>query len=139
MSRNIFEDERRDDVLARALGEALPRPPVDDVDWDTLHARITSSARPLLRRAPATRAAWWQPLAQWSPRGIPLAAAASAVLLLGAAWLGTAAQPAAAAGEFVMVEEALAVGAGYEAQPLFAGVETTDMIEAVLFGAAEEW
>jgi hypothetical protein len=138
MSRNIFDDSR-DEKLTRALDEALPRPPVDDVDWSALHARIATAAQPLLQPqlVPVVEQAWWLPLARWSAAGIPLAAAASVLLMIGTARIGGGAD--ATPGGFVMVEEELVSGAGAQAQPLLAGVEAMDMLDVALFSAGEEW
>lgn len=147
MSRNIFDDSR-DEELARVLRDATPEPPMHEVDWAALHARITAAAQSSLQPAvqPSTGAqprvsTVWQPLSAWSRRGIPLAAAASTLLVIGAAWLGLAeqAQPQQAGAEFVMVEEQLAGGAGFGAGSLFAGLDADEMIDVALFGDGEEW
>lgn len=54
------------------------RLPEEPAYWNELAARITDSAEPILRerRMPA---AWWQPLARWSP-AIGVAAAAAAIV-----------------------------------------------------------
>jgi hypothetical protein len=138
MNRNMFDDTR-DDELADALRSALPQPPMEGVDWDSLHARITAAARPSTTTAPA----WWLPLANWSPRGIPMAAAAAVVLMLGAGVLGTAgrdgAEPTRAAIAFRTVEEELVNGLSIGSRPLLAGLETDAMLDAVLFYDGEDW
>ncbi|CAN5705518.1 hypothetical protein BH23GEM9_BH23GEM9_17120 [soil metagenome] len=148
MSRNVFDDSR-DEELGRALDDAMPRPPVDDVDWSSLHARITSAAQPLLQQGitlPSLHAAgpaWWQPLAGWSHRGIPLAAAATVLLLIGTAALGTATGRQTAAADdamaFLTVEEELANGVEYGARSLLAGVGMDAMIDVALFDDGEDW
>jgi hypothetical protein len=140
MSRNLFDDSR-DETLARALQDAAPRPPIDDVDWMALHARITGAAQPQLAQPAASP--WWQPIARWSPRGIPLAAAATVLLMIGAGLIGrsslTTPSLAAADAGFVMVEEELVNGVPVSARPLLAGVEAHGMIDAALFYDREDW
>jgi hypothetical protein len=139
---NHIFDDRRDDELARALADALPTPPADDVDWSALHARITVQARPLLQRAPAVAKSWWQPMAHWSRAGIPLAAAASVLLVLGTARIGAGPTDTAGADTapgFVMIEEALVDGVAGEARPLLAGIEAADMVDVALFYEGEDW
>jgi hypothetical protein len=146
MNRNMFDDSR-DDELADALRSALPQPPTNDVDWDGLHARITAAARPSMAAArPSTAAstpAWWLPLANWSPRGIPMAAAATVVLMLGAGALGTAGRDGSelthTAISFRTVEEELVNGLSIGSRPLLAGMETDAMLDAVLFYDGEDW
>jgi hypothetical protein len=139
MNRNMFDDTRDDD-LADALRSALPQPPMEDVDWDSLHSRITAAARP---STAAGAPAWWLPLANWSPRGIPVAAAAAVVLMLGAGALGTAgrdgSEPTRTAISFRTVEEELVNGLSIGSRPLLAGVETDAMLDAVLFYDGEDW
>jgi hypothetical protein len=86
---------RHDDPLGNELHGAS-QPPMDDVDWMALHARIRRAAEPALAaRAQAlaetarplagiaASSNVWQPLAGWSPFGIPLAAAATVILMIG--------------------------------------------------------
>jgi hypothetical protein len=144
MNRNMFDDTRDDD-LAHALRAAVPQPPMEEVDWDTLHARITAAARPSAARpsAAVSAPAWWMPLASWSPRGIPMAAAATVVLMLGAGALGTSgrdgSEPTRAAISFHTVEEELVNGLSIGSRPLLAGLETDAMLDAVLFYDGEDW
>jgi hypothetical protein len=139
MNGNMF-DESRDDALAAALRAAVPQPPMDEVDWDGLHARITAAAAPLTEASPPV---WWQPLAGWSPRGIPMAAAATVLLMLGAAAIGTAARDGLdvtpARISFETVEEELVRGLAIGSRPLLAGLETDAMLDAVLFYDGEDW
>jgi hypothetical protein len=138
MSRNMFDDTRDDD-LADALRAAVPQPPMEEVDWVTLHARITAAARPAVA---ASAPAWWLPLANWSPRGIPMAAAATVVLMLGAGALGTAGRDGSdptGAISFRTVEEELVNGLSIGSRPLLAGLETDAMLDAVLFYDGEDW
>jgi negative regulator of sigma E activity len=150
MSRNVFDDSR-DDALRKALRAAVPEPPLDDVDWDALHARITAAAqphvrgaRPRQRQAPVGGAAapWWTPLAGWSARGIPLAAAATVLLVIGAGVIGTRPQTAQAPAEdvaFRTLEEELVSGVSAGSRPLLAGVEAESMLDAALFYEGEDW
>jgi hypothetical protein len=139
MNRNMFDDTRDDD-LADALRSALPQPPMEEVDWDSLQARISAAARPSMA---ASAPAWWLPLANWSPRGIPVAAAATVVLMLGAGALGTAgrggSEPMGAAISFRTVEEELVNGLSIGSRPLLAGLETEALLDAVLFYDGEDW
>lgn len=149
MSRNIFDDSR-DRTLADSLRDAVPQPPADEVDWNRLHARITAAAEPHFGAAATAGApagsstpAWWQPLAGWSPRGIPLAAAATVLLMLGAGALGTAPRNAApapyGATTFRTVEEELVNGVALGSRTLLTGLETDAMLDAVLFDDGEDW
>jgi hypothetical protein len=150
MSRDLLDDGRDDEdeadldgELRAALAAAVPEPPLDAVDWDGLQLRITAAATPLLARhssvVPAR--AWWQPLAEWSPHGIPLAAAAALLLMLGAGQLRTGATPAAspAIALFWTVEEELAWGTAAAGRPLLADVSADGVLDAALFDDGEEW
>jgi hypothetical protein len=138
------------DALTRALRDALPPPPVDGVDWPALQARVTGAAAPELAaraaagraqaRAPRAPRAWWQPLAVWSPRGIPLAAAATAVLMIaaGAVRSGSGAVAADVNG-FVTIEEELASGVAVGARSILAGLDADAMLDVALFYDGEDW
>jgi hypothetical protein len=145
---------RHDDPLRHALGQA-PQPPADEVDWMALHARISSAAQPALRELASTRStaalrrrgatdtdsqrSIWQPLAGWSPFGIPIAAAATVLLMIGAAVIGTEPALSTEALTFRTIEEEFVTGLGGSAAPLIAGIGTDDMLDAVLFYDAEDW
>lgn len=138
-------DDGRPDPLADALRGAVPAVPTGDVDWPALRARISAAAEPLLEAArpvgaARVRQAWWQPLAGWSPRGIPLAAAATVLLLLAAGALRSG-QPVAwpATGAYVTIEEELVNGLSAGARPLLAGAGTDVMLDAALFYEGEDW
>jgi hypothetical protein len=176
------QDVPGDDDLRHALQEALPEPPAGEVDWEALHARVTTAARPKLdamatgeatppvqgdaragrrgrlqtapssqdaragrrgrlQTAPSSQDAGtvWQPLAGWSPRGIPLAAAASLLLMLGATLMGgsPAGGPTAVA-SFRTIEEEFASRLAPGAGALLAG-GSDDMLDAVLFPDGEDW
>jgi hypothetical protein len=149
MNRDWLRDDPGDgepdvhDELRAALAAAVPAPPLDAVDWDGLQARISAAAMPLLvqpaQRAPV--AAWWQPLAGWSPRGIPLAAAASLLLVLGAGMLRTepASFTAHAVAYFWTVEEELAWGTVSGGRPLLDEVSGDGILDVALFYEGEEW
>jgi anti-sigma factor RsiW len=157
MTRDIFDergdnDGRRGDAAAEALRDALrdaaPVPPVDAVDWSALHARINAAAAPLLKStrpmaepSAAGRAhTLWQPLAVWSPLGIPLAAAAAVVLMFGAGALGSQQAGVADADvAFVTVEEALVNGLSGGVRPLLAGLDSDAFIDVALFYDGEDW
>jgi hypothetical protein len=149
MSRDRLHDERDGedssdvDDLRAALAAAMPEPPLDAVDWDGLQLRITAAATPLLARRPqgAPARAWWQPLAGWSPRGIPLTAAAALLLMLGAGLLHTDGAPAASHGiaYFWTVEEELAWGSAADGRSLLDAAGEDGILDAALFYDAEEW
>lgn len=107
------------------LRTASPALPLEDVDWTGLHARITTRAAPLLAHS---RSSWWLVVADWSARGVPLAAAAAVLLLIA---MGVMQQsPAATIDTFVTVEEELA---GSSAAFLVAAGDADDVIDALLF------
>jgi hypothetical protein len=162
MSRDYMDP---DEVVRRAMREAAHEPPTGDVDWMALQARISAAARPTLdaiaagrsldvvrvdeadaaRRPAAPRgkvlqgAAVWQPLAGWSPFGIPLAAAATVLLMLGSTLVGGAPAATASAGaSFRTIEEEFASGLGGGAGALLAG-GTDDMLDVALFLEGEDW
>jgi hypothetical protein len=134
MSNDIPGDVS-DDGLRAALGAAFPEPPVDDVDWIGLHGRIVGAAATRRRTVPVR--AWWQPLAGWSRRGIPLAAAASALLVLAAGALQLRTAGTTDAALFSTVEEELAWGAGAGGLPLLDELDGEGMLDVALF--YEEW
>jgi hypothetical protein len=138
MSTDRFDDDVVDVRLREALRRAVAPPPTDDVDWIGLHARITAAAG-ALNSTPVPTRAWWQPLAGWSPRGIPLAAAASVLLMLAADALTQEATPGAAPAveRFHTVEEELAWAAGGGSGELLQGLERDGMLDVALF--YEEW
>jgi hypothetical protein len=143
-TRDGSHDDGRNDPLAEALRGAVPAVPVDDVDWTALRARIGSAAEPLLaatRPDQNTRPrTWWQSLAGWSPHGIPLAAAATVLLMLAAGALrpGQADLPYPGS-SFVTIEEELVNGLSAAARPLLAGGDTDVMLDAALFFDGEDW
>jgi hypothetical protein len=132
--------DQRDEALGAALRASAPPPPIDDVDWTALHARITAAAPGFRHGRQATPVrGWWQPLAGWSPRGIPLAAAASLLLMLAAAALTGG--PAAENGPvgFRTVEEELADGLSAGARSLFADGGSEAVLDVALFSDGEDW
>lgn len=141
MSRNTFDDDR-DDVLADALRDAVPEPPLDKVDWSHLQARIAAAAQPHFAPAQPRSSAgapWWQPLAGWSHRGIPLAAAATVLLMLGAGALGTRSAAVTGAASFHTVEEELAYGVSTGTRTLLMDMESDAMLDLALFHDREDW
>jgi hypothetical protein len=74
-------DPARDPVLASALRDLGPEPPVGEVDWDRLADKVAARAREGYA-VPAARAVWWQPLAAWTRPAIPLGLAAAVALVL---------------------------------------------------------
>lgn len=143
-TRDGPDDDGRNDLLAEALRAAVPAVPVDEVDWTALRARIGSAAAPLLAAARPDRSTrprtWWQPLAGWSPYGIPLAAAATVLLMLagGALRPGQAVLPYSGS-SFVTIEEELVNGLAASARPLLAGGDADVMLDAALFFDGEDW
>jgi hypothetical protein len=134
----------RDDALGAVIRRGTPAPPVDAVDWPALHARITAAAAPLLEGvrpavAPAPARPWWQPLAGWSPLGIPAAAAASVLLVLAAGALEQRTEPASSAAAFMTVEEELAGGLSAGARVLLADPGSSAVLDVALFAEGEDW
>jgi hypothetical protein len=99
--------------LGEALRSALPRPPVEQVDWPALRGRIARDAQPALARlrrgAMSPRAAWWDYAARWAVPALPaaLAAAAALTLLLGRLAAPVAAPPTTVATARITMEAAL--------------------------------
>ena len=141
------------DALTQALRDAVPEPPANDVDWPALRVRIDAAAAPALAaratragaaggRARAARAmrAWWQPLAVWSPRGIPVAAAATVVLMIAAGAVRSGGGTSALdAGGFVTIEEELANGVAAGARSILSELDADAMLDVALFYDGEEW
>ena len=74
-----------DPRLRAELEAALPEPPVDEVDWEGLRARIARGAEPRLARlrlGGRARAAWWEYAARWAAPMLPAAVAVAAALAL---------------------------------------------------------
>ena len=74
-----------DPRLRAELEAALPEPPVDEVDWEGLRARIARGAEPRLARlrlGGRARAAWWEYAARWAAPVLPAAVAVAAALAL---------------------------------------------------------
>jgi hypothetical protein len=107
---------------------------------DLLAGRIADATRAAaVRGGRGVTAGLWQPLAGWSPLGIPLAAAATVVLMLGAALVGTQPVDAGADVAFRTIEEEFMSGLGDGAAPLYASAGGEDLLDAVLFHDREEW
>lgn len=130
---NMHDD---DAILRELLRSSATRPPFEDVDWQALHAGIRQRAQPLLRPG---RTAWWQLVAGWSGRGIPLGAAAAAALMiaLGTGLIGSRSAPAAAREDaaFHTIEEELAAAAPL----LLTDADSDQLIEAMLLYDGGEW
>jgi hypothetical protein len=128
-------DLQHDAALSDALRDATPAPPIDDVDWQTLHAGVMRRAAPLLARAP--RQSWWQLIAGWSMPAIPVGTLAAAALLLIVASNALLPRTRPAATDtvaFITLEEELALGS---APLLAAGADADDVIDALLFSDME--
>jgi hypothetical protein len=82
MTEDLRGPGKGDPQLRAALKDVLAAP-VDDVDWDRLHGQIMADAWARGRRRPERAFAR---VAAWSPRGIPLAAAALVAAAL-ALWI----------------------------------------------------
>jgi hypothetical protein len=137
----MTEHENHDAALRALLRANAPEPPVDDVDWHTLHARIAQRAQPLLQRGNVPVSSWHM-LARWSHIGVPLTAAAAAIAVLFVAsdtfaprTMTPAELPVATASQsFVTVEEALTYTiTDEERSVLIAGADEAEMLDAVLF------
>lgn len=131
--------ERQDDTaLRQVLRTHAPAPPIDDVDWSALHARITRDAAPLLRRRPVT---WWQLLGSPSADMRRIVAAAAIAVLVGAgALMPDRPAPLTGPPEFRTIEEELAASVPYASVPLLAGdADNSDVIDALLLYDGEEW
>jgi hypothetical protein len=63
------DEPPRDMALAALLGEVVGIPPVADVNWIALAARIASARE-------YQRARWWTYAARWEQRAVPVALAA---------------------------------------------------------------
>lgn len=131
----MTEQDGTDARLRSLMRASAPTPPIDEVDWSALHARIAARARPLVRPRDRT---WWQLLAGWSSRGIPAAVAAAAVAVV---MLGSVLRPQAdAPADFRVIEEELAAGLGDGSLPLLLANSTDEeMFDALLFYEEEEW
>lgn len=136
----MTEHENHDAALRALLRANAPEPPVDEVDWNTLHARIAQRAQPLLQPDIGALSSWHL-LARWSAAGVPLTAAAAAIAAFviasdAIAPRATSAElPVATASEsFVTVEEALTYTITDEERAvLIAGADEAEMLDAVLF------
>lgn len=130
--------DAQDDAALRALlREASPEPPMDDVVWKELHARILDRAAPLVR---GRGGAWWRVLADWS-RGAPAAAASAAVLLLvvlGGLFMPDRLADGSGVARLATIEEVLAADLDDSAAPLLlAGDDRDDVLDA-LFAVEDE-
>jgi len=134
-----MNDERRGhvpppDALRRALRAASPEPPLDAVDWDALHGRVMAQATQILART-TVRRRWWDEVAAWASRGIPItavsAAAAALVLVLG----GLPIAPRIVDHEtFAAVPMTLEDVLAAEAGPLFGDGSAEDALTLALLG-----
>ena len=138
MTDHDFDPDR--DAELRSLLREQVAPPFDQVDWHRLLARITADAEPLLARARssagrlrtgAQQAAWWQMLAAWSARGIPVAATAAAAAIVFIV-TGSLERPraVATADTYITLEEELAYGS---AALTAAGNDSDAVLNALLF------
>jgi hypothetical protein len=140
MSEKQLGAEQPDPALSAALRAAAPEPPLEAVDWATLHERIQTRARPLLSR-PST-VGLWQLIGVWSSRRGLLAgfAAAAIALLLGIATVESRTPGAADAPGFRTIEEELVNAAPAGTWPLLlAAGESDAFLDAALFYETEEW
>lgn len=95
---DLFREPRRDPALGAALAAVVGRPPVDEVDFDALAARIASVSR----CRPASP--WWSYAAGWEARALPVALAAG---LAGIFTLWSLGMPAVAATEAPVAPDAV--------------------------------
>jgi len=77
-------EDRLEAWLRERLRAGAPEPPVDEVDWPALRARIARRAEPALARLRRTArtATWWDYAARWARPALPAAVAAAAILAL---------------------------------------------------------
>ena len=131
--------DRHESPLEDQLRTLTPAPPADEVDWAALHARIATSAAPLLlRRRPAT---WWHVLAGRSAEVRRTAAGvAIAVLVAAGVLMPERPAPVALQSEFRTIEEELAASVPYASVPLLAsGADDSDVLDALLLYDGEGW
>jgi hypothetical protein len=84
-------DPGPDPILSRMLRAAGGEAPLDAVDWEGLHARVTQAAAHQLRsKAGRDSAEWYDFAARWIP---PAAAAVLGAILLGGALVATTPGP----------------------------------------------
>lgn len=122
------------DMLQRALRAASPEPPLDAVDWDALHGRVMAQATQILART-TVRRRWWDHVAAWAARGIPItaasAAAAALVLMLGGVpTVSRIVDHATFAAAPMTLEDVMAAEAG----PLFGDASPEDALTLALLG-----
>ncbi len=142
------EDHDQDARLRAQLREALPQPPLDEVDWVALRRRIAADAAPRLARLaarPRVRNAWWEYAARWAGPALPaaFAAAAALVLVLGRlmgtaapATAGTAVETASATPR-MMLEAALGAsgtGTSKESRVMFASADDDALLRMAVTG-----
>lgn len=127
-----------DDVAWQSLlRRNTPSPPMDEVEWDALHARITDRAAPLIgRRSPS----WWQLLSDSVPyRPRVLAAAAVVTLAIAGVLMPERPVSPAATLEFRTIEEELAGDLINGPVPMLAaGASGDDVLDFLLFYDMEE-
>lgn len=110
-------------------------PPVDRVDWQSLHTRITNDAAPVLRRRVGT---WWQLLGSRATHEFRNAAAVAAMAVLLLSWAFMPDRPATAQDTAVVqvptIEEELTASLAYSSVPLLAAdADRGDVLDALLF------
>lgn len=136
MERN--EENERDARLRAELRDALPEPPLHEVDWTALRQRIAQQAAPRLGQlaaAPRVRRAWWEYAAHWAGPALPAAFAAAAALVLVLGRLLNTAVPATT----VATETAVATAPVQLETALGASSTTGSSTESrVMFASADE-
>ena len=146
------EEQERDARLRAQLRDALPEPPLHEVDWMALRRQIAADAAPRLARFARSRVrgAWWEYAARWAGPALPAAFAAAAVLVLVLGRLIDTGTPATAATEAggaaqtagattrVMLETALgasgASGTGAESTVMFASADDDALLRMAVTG-----
>jgi len=133
VNRNRAPD-RSDDDLRRELLAASPAPPIHEVDWKRLRERVMRAAH--ARRPTRHDVAWFEVIAGWSARGVPIAATAVAAAVLTLVALPASSRAigdAASAEEHVTIEDELIAATPAAAHPLlYAGAEPDALLEAAL-------
>lgn len=137
MSHEHPYEDQPDPILRAALRAAVPEPPLENVDWNALHARIQTHAQPLLLQQ---RKSLLHLLGSWSHRGSVLAAAAAALMAVVLVGTTIVSAESGSGDGYRTVEEELAYALPVAARTLLGSAgEPETMLDAVLFYDAEEW
>lgn len=148
MVRDSDLEQKLEPEIERALGARFGNaPPAGEADLESLYARLSEAAEPLLAARPlaptataadpaASLAPWWVPVSRWTRIGLPTGLAAAALLVV--ALVRTPSDRVDAAGVADVALEDVVSGSAEQAPAgrlLFAG--TTDEYAAALLDAEE--